>query len=51
MRPDKTMLEMLRARVSQDQERSIEAAARRRGITLSEFVREAAVRASGSIAA
>jgi uncharacterized protein (DUF1778 family) len=47
MNSEPTMFETIRARVSPSQKDAVAAAAKRRGMTLSAFVRDVALRATG----
>lgn len=51
MRLSAAMLDNIRLRISDDEKRTILAAAAKRGLTLSEYIREAAVDAARRIAA
>ncbi|RWO04628.1 DUF1778 domain-containing protein [Mesorhizobium sp.] len=47
MRAEKGMPERIRIRVFSEEKAAIQAAARRRGVTLSDFIREIAAQATG----
>lgn len=51
MRLSAAMLDNIRLRISDDEKRTLLAAAARRGLTLSEYIREAATDAARRIAA
>lgn len=51
MRTRVAMIDNIRLRISADEKRTLASAAERRGLTLSEFIREQAISAAAKVAA